>query len=258
MAEYVRLITDQALTMGILLSGRRVSMMYRNAIAVHAARLVEFPAALASDSAWMAFEHSLPQRAEGATIERGRLLLAHNNAWAVARMVRSDPRRALISEQSPVRRAIRALGLDSLSGIELSAYLADGLAEAPPGGRHALAMFALSSPGASRLNAAVAEQAAELSVIPTVAQSVSQSVESSSAKHRAWVEIEKVIASLPAQHPETVMITNLLAGLFIKGTIATQADVSPVRESWRSVRSMCQDRRLTIAPCQTNDELTAA
>lgn len=238
-AEYVRLVSDHATQLGLPLSGRRAGMLYRNVIAAHAARLIELPAANPSDSAWLALEHSLPQRAEGAPIERGRLLLAHNNAWTAVTLERTDPRRMLIFETNPVRRAIRAIGIEKLSGTELSAYVADGLAEVGPGGRHALAAFVVNSAAAGRLNAAVAEQAAELYAITAVAQDVNQCVNSASVKHQAWQEIVKVLATLAPERAETLAITNLLAGLFNKGDIAKPVDVGAVLESWRSVRPLC-------------------
>ncbi len=238
--QYVRMIAEQAAPMGLALSGRRAAMLYRNITAVHAARLVDSPSALANDSAWMALEHSIPQRAEGKAIQRAPLLLAHNSVWAMASMDRTDPRRLLLSERCPVRRAIRAMGLDGLSGTELSAYIADGLAEAPPGARHALAAFVVSSPAAARLNAAVAEQAAELSVMSSVAQHVEASPPAGSAKHSAWQQITKVVASLVPDHPETIAVANVLAGLFADGEIDTTADVTRVLESWRGVRRLCK------------------
>ncbi len=238
--QYVRLIAEQAAPMELPLSGRRAAMLYRNIIAVHAARLVDSPSAAASDSAWMALENSIPHRAEGKEVPRVRLLLAHKSVWAMASMEKTDPRRLLISERCPVRRAIRAMGLEGLSGTELSAYIADGLAEAPPGARHALAAFVVNSPAAARLNAAVAEQAAELSVMSSVAQSVSIAVLAGGQEHSAWQEIAKVLAALAPDHHETIAITNVLAGLFNEKVIKTPDDVTRVLESWRGVRRLCK------------------
>lgn len=239
-AEYVRLISDHAMKLGLALSGRRAAMLFRNVIAVHAARLIEQPAANASDSAWLALEHSIPQRAEGVKIDRARLLLAHNNAWKTVNMSKLDPRRMLASERCPIRRAIRAVRIAQLSRIELSAYVADGLAEAGLGGRHALAAFVINSPAAARLNAAVAEQVAELYAITVVAQVAVKNVRHDRPDHEAWKQIVKFLAACTPHHTETIAITNLLFSLFANGGIADPAGLEKVLDSWRGVRLLCE------------------
>lgn len=245
-AEYVRLISDHTLTLGLALSGRRAAMLFRNVIAVHAAQLIERPATDASDSAWLALEHSLPHRAEGARIDRARLLLAHNSAWAALNMSKTDPRRMLVGESCPVRRAIRATALACLSPTELSAYIADGLAEVAAGGRHALAAFVVNSPAACRLNAALAEQAAELYAVTVVAQDVKKTVRSDSPARVAWQEIVTLLAALDPADPESIAITNLLVGLFASGVIAKSEDIGAVLDSWRRMRLLCH------APIEVN------
>jgi len=97
---------------------------------------------------------------------------------------------------------------------------------------------------AERLNAAVAEQAAELYRIAAVAQDVKQRLAAGSPKHEAWLEIVRVLATLNPNNAETVLITNLLAGLFAKGDIATPIDVAMVFESWQSVNRLCSSPTL--------------
>ena len=50
---------------------------------------------------------------------------------------------------------------------------------------------------------------------------------------------EVVIWAKRSSSAETVLITNLLAGLFAKGDIATPVDVAMVFESWQSVNRLC-------------------
>lgn len=239
-AEYVRLICDHATTLGLAPSGRRGAMLYRNIIAVHAAQLVDRVTTRPSDSAWIAVQHSLPQRAEGATIDRARLLLAHDSAWSAVTMQKTDPRRPLTTERCAVRRAIMAISIEQLSATELSAYVADGLAEAPPGGRHALAAFVASAPAAARLNAAIAEHAAELHGLTIVAQSLMEVFDHGSTQDLAWKQVLTVLAGLSAEDPETPTTTNLLIGLFREKVIAKPDDVAVVLRSWSEVRRLCQ------------------
>lgn len=160
--EYVRLVSDRCRQMGLRLSGRRAGMLYRNIVAVHAARSVLRPGAKLEGAAWLALEHSLPHRAQGVRVDRPRLLIAHNEIWQTILTHAADPRRMLVAEPDPVMRSIIAAGTPGLSAAELSAYIADGLAEATIGGRHAVAELIMRSPALPRLNAAVAEQVAEL------------------------------------------------------------------------------------------------
>ena len=97
----------------------------------------------------------------------------------------------------------------------------------------------MNSPAADRLNAAVAEQAAELYALTAVAQSVMQSVAAGSAAQSVWLEIVRVLATLSPSDPDLIAISNLLAGLFNKRDITKSTDVCVILESWRQVRRMC-------------------
>jgi MoxR-like ATPase len=234
--EYVRLVSDRCRQMGLRLSGRRAGMLYRNIVAVHAAQSVLRPGAELEATAWLALEHSLPHRAQGVRVDRPRLLIAHHEIWQTIHTDAADPRRMLVAEPDPVRRAIIAAGTPSLSAAELSAYIADGLAEAPIGGRHALAEFIMRSPALPRLNAAVAEQVAELYRLVAMAQDIKQTVAVSSAPSKTWDAIVLVLARQPERDDESRAIANLLCGLFAKGDLATGADVEAAHGSWTSVR----------------------
>ena len=238
-ALYVRLISDAARQLGLTLSGRRAAMLYRNILATHAANAVASPSSDPGDSAWQALEHSLPHRAEGLKIPTQKLFLAHRQAWKAVQMKRTDPRSFLVLETDPVKRALRAMRMSELSGTELSAYIADGLAESSLGGRHALALHVMTSPIVDQLHAAIAEQAADLQAIAVLAQDVLQNLISGSALHQAWQAIEKKLARLKREDPETILLSNVLTGLFSKGDIASANDVDLVVKSWRDTRRLC-------------------
>ncbi len=212
-SEYIRVIMDYTQQMGLQLSGRRATMLYRNIIAVHTACTLDYPQD-PCDSAWLALYNALPQRAQGIKIETGKLLIAHNESWKTASLDKYDARRLLSADPDPVRRAIRACTLPKLSAEEVSAYVADGLAEATPGGRHALATYVIDSPVSGRLNAAIAEQVADLYAATIVAQDLHESIGTGSPRHRTWLSIVEALAELPGSHSDTTIATNLLAGLF--------------------------------------------
>lgn len=138
---YVRLMSDLLPALGVVPSPRRAGMQFRAIVAVHAARAVVNPKTDMSDSALVAITHSVPERALGRTVPARKLLLAHREAWAAAIRDRAAPEERLLAERDPVRRAIAAAQIADLNPARLSAHVADGIAAAPPGGRHALAAF---------------------------------------------------------------------------------------------------------------------
>ncbi len=237
-ADYVRIVTGLVRPLGLRLSGRRARMLYGNVVAIHAARLALAAAPEPGDSAWLTLAHGLPQLAQGIRIDRPRLLVAHNEAWRLSGLDRLDPRRLLIAEPDPVRRAVMATHTPGLSSQELSAWVADGLAEAPAGARHALALHVLGSPAVARLNAAIAEQVAELAGLPLVAQDVSTQVPAGKALHKVWQRIEELLAGLDPADAETSMLGNLLGALFNSHAVQQERDVAAVVEGWHAVRAL--------------------
>ncbi len=238
--EYVATVAQW---LGLAVSGRRASMLYRNVIATHAARLVALPAAAVIDSAWLALERSIPQRAEGGvTIDRAKLLRAHAEAWKSVSLDRADPRRLLMGNLSPVDRAIRACGIDSLSSLELSAHVADALASVGLGGRHALAAFVIGAPAAARLNAAIAEQVAELHAASIVTQSIDEQVPPGDARFDVWKAIVSTLASHPSLYTantSSAPLTNLLIATFKSGSLTHASEVQSLIDSWRAINALC-------------------
>ncbi len=244
--DYVRTVAPLLAQLGHPASGRRAGMLFRNVIATHAARLVASPAAAPIDSAWIALERSIPQRAEGATIDRAKLMLAHTEAWRAVSLDRADPRRLLVSVLCPIERAIRACGIESLSSIELSAHVADALASVGVGGRNALATFVIGSPAAARLNAAIAEQVAELHAATVMAQSVDETVPRGNPKFEVWNAIVANLASHPslaATSASAGLLTNLLLASFKSGALAKGTDVQPLIDSWAAISALCSPHR---------------
>ncbi len=238
-AEYVRCISQHTARLQLPLSGRRAAMLYRNLLAVHAAFDRVRPGTRPEDSSWLALSTGLPQVASGATIDSGRLLLAHNEVWRTLRLDRGDPRRLLSAEPDAVRRLLMALNFPQVTMQEISGYAADALARLGPGGRHALALHLMETQAASRLITAVAEQVAELFAEVSAAQNINNLVSSGSASFAAWQEVVRVLATIPTKDADRGLIENLLASQWSKRTIARKEDVATVLEAWQQVRTAC-------------------
>jgi hypothetical protein len=219
-------------------------MLLRNIVTVHAARLAGDPAADVNESALLALMNSLPQRAlEGAPPDRVKLLAAHRQAWQAARLDAGDPRRVLLMEPDPVRRALRACKAASLSSADFSGMVADALATLPRGGRHALAAGLFESGSAGRLVAAVAEQCAVLSALVATPQNLRETVGSGSARHRTWQRVVTVLSRRETRGRDPGLLSNLLTGLFAAGELADEKDVDRAVESWDRTRLLFQEFR---------------
>ena len=237
-AEYVRRIAQHTARLQLPLSGRRAAMLYRNLLAVHAACDRVHPGIRPEDTTWIALRNALPHTACGHKIDEARLQLAHNEVWKALQLDHSDPRRLLSAEPDAVRRLLMSLNFPNLSMQEVSSYAADALARLPAGGRHALALHLLDSNAASRLITAVAEQVSQLFGEVSAAQNVNGRVAAGGNQHQAWQEVVRLIAETSERDPDRVLIENLLAGQWSKGSIARPGDAEQVLASWRSVRTM--------------------
>ena len=237
-ARVVRDLLRHAATMGIPLSGRRASMLYRNILAVHAARCIAHPAATLEDSSWTALAASIPQRAQGTPIDLPRLMLAHGAAWKTVNLADTDPRRVLACETDPLRRAIRALQYPQLSMQERSSYVADALAHLPPGGRHALGHGLVEHGAVGSLVAAVAEQCATLFELAAHKQDVRELATPGSPVHAAWKTLMQNVGSLPSDSAERKLKGNVFASLIAKGEIQHPKDAAAAIASWDAVRAL--------------------
>jgi MoxR-like ATPase len=243
LATYVRLVVGLIARGGLHRSPRRAAMLLRNIAAVHAARILLGTNAELGDSAWLALINSVPQRATGHTVSEVQLLAAHREAWSMLDLESTDPRRLLLAEVDPLRRAMRAARFEELSREDLSRLIADCLADLEPGTRHALAVDLFESGTAGRLSAAVAEQCAELYAIVAAAQDVHESLASHGRRYATWQAIAAALARLPADDPDTVMATNLTAALFARGELATTSDVDRLLGAWHSARAEIAELR---------------
>jgi MoxR-like ATPase len=236
-ADAVREVVHHAAALGMVLSGRRAAMLYRNIAAVHAAAVVRAPGTDIVESSWLALSSSVPQRAEGISFDSTRLMMAHTTAWKTARLDAGDPRRALACEREPVRRALRATLMPQLAIQERSAYVADAIAHLTPGGRQALGHWIVEHGHAAALIAPVAEQCASLFAHVAAGHEISQSIAATGPAHDAWREVTAALAKLGSD-PDFALLANLLPSLFTAHDIAQAGDTARVIESWRSVRAL--------------------
>jgi hypothetical protein len=207
-------------------------MILRNILTVHSAHLALGAGTDPGESAFLALSHSLPHPATGEKVNSTKLLAAHREAWKIAGMDKTDPRRIVLLEKDPLVRALQAARIESLKPAEFSTIIADSLAALPAGGRHALAAAVFESGAAGRLVAAVAEQCGALYALAATPQDVQESVDTRSPRYSLWKSLVARLASLDPKHPDTPTTTNLFTGLFGSGEIQSDADLERAWEAW--------------------------
>lgn len=240
LAEYVCLVTGLLAQARIKLSARRANTLFRNAASVIAAARVLDPEVRVEDALYLALSCSLPQPAEGIAVDPQVVLTAHRTAAAAVSTHTDALRRRLLSELSPVRRVVLAAKEKGLPAAEFTAYVADGLADAPPGGRHALAVHLFESGSAGRLSAAVAEQAADLYKQAVMAQNARESVATGSLRQLVWKKVTELLGSLPESERDTDLVGNVLTALFVSKDLTDVESPTRVLEAWNDVRRICR------------------
>ena len=195
-AGYVRTLIALLAQASIDLSPRRAGMLFRSVLAVHAASLVLDPAAAPSDSALLAVRNGLPQRAQGIAVPETKLLAAHREAWRLANISPNDPLRAILSTADPIERLRLAVAAPGLPRGEISDVVADALARMRPGQKDAAIVHLFESGAVGRLNAAVAEQAAERYRTIATSPTFSESLHASSPRFETWSRVKDLLSQL--------------------------------------------------------------
>ncbi len=113
--DYLILLTEELLKIGVVFSTRRITTLRQNVLAVHAAReeMAEYAEKKTGldwcDSAWQALRHSLPQIAEGLAPDEFALRTAHLQAWQLMKTSADTGDRVLLCIADPVKRALEAI-----------------------------------------------------------------------------------------------------------------------------------------------------
>lgn len=135
--DYLILLSGELTKIGLDLSTRRMTMLYANILALHAAAetlsaVNEVRTAPSwGESAWNALQHSLPQLAEGTAPDLLKIRTAHLQAWQLMQTSAETAERALLIIADPLERAIEAVRrVKVLSSDILSACLVNCITDA--------------------------------------------------------------------------------------------------------------------------------
>lgn len=122
-------------------SARRATMLHRNAMAIHAARLALYAEAYPeirpgeldwNTTACLTLQNSLPQVVGEDALDPVDILAAHRQTWALCSLDDDNPRRRLLRIDDPLERCLVAVGLgDRLDLMELGKMVTDAVAGQP-------------------------------------------------------------------------------------------------------------------------------
>jgi len=166
-------------------SPRRARMIHDNVAAVIAAEQVAGRVDIGA-AAFLALANSLPCPAHGLKIDQAELLAVHRQAWKLAEIPPSDPRRLVFAESDPVKRV--ALGLQlSIPDLDLSTLVMDAVATLEPVERICLSanLWPVVSTTRNLTATAFETLAADWQAIEDQSER-RHSVSSGSKRHRQW------------------------------------------------------------------------
>ena len=138
LAGYFVALESQLRGSGTRLSSRRLAMLFRTALGIHAARMtLDFDARESSrppdweTTLFLAIAHGHPGLAVG-PVDRATLLALHRQAWAIAGLKEGDPWKELLNIADPLERVIVASRAGfPLSEADLSSLVMEAVASQP-------------------------------------------------------------------------------------------------------------------------------
>lgn len=207
---------------GLAVSGRRAAMLAANIATIHGARQALGDDGAAADSALVALRHSLPQRAQGKSVDAGIVTSIHRQAVDAATQSQGDATLArILDEAHPVKRvglALAALTQDSarVPRHTMSLLVADALASQDKQARWVLtqellpALVELDCVDAPTLELLAGPFTAQVSFEgrPNLRHEIPRS------RVAPFNALVTAIASLDASDPEQVALGNLGAALY--------------------------------------------
>ena len=179
-------------------------------------------------------QNGLPQRAQGIAIPGTKLLLAHKEAWRLVDVKPNDPLLAIITESDPIERVRLAVGARRLRKGDISGIVADALASLPVGAREAVAVHLFETDAVGRLNAAVAEQVADIYRNVATPPKFSETISGSSPRSRTWQRIRDILSRLDPDKPRAHLAANALAYGFASERVTHPEDADRAYEAWLS------------------------
>jgi MoxR-like ATPase len=231
-AVYVRTLMALLSQAGMSLSPRRAGMLLRSIVAVHAAAISIDADANPTDSALLALRNGLPQLAEGKRINEAKLLGAHREAWRLVDIRPGDPLRAILTSADPVERIRLAVKANKLRKGDFSTIVSDAVSQLSPGAREATVVHLFETGAVGRLNAAVAEQIAQIYADVATPLNFSETLHARNPRFTTWKKIKDILSHLDPSEPRAHLAANALASCFAKKQLDRPEDAEAAFSAW--------------------------
>lgn len=237
---YTRTVVALLAQSGLPLSPRRASMLHRSILAVHAVSASLSLDMKPAEATLLALRNALPQRAQGKDIPDLKLLSAHREAWRISGVGKSNPIRAILTTADPVDRIRLAVKSKRLAKGDFSTIVADVLSQIEPGAREAAVVHLFESNAVGRLNAAIAEQVAEIYADIATPINFTETVHASRSRFATWNRIKDILSRLDPENERSHLAANALASCFARKHLDHPDEADAAFSAWSQT-----DGRLT-------------
>jgi MoxR-like ATPase len=229
---YIRTLVALLAQAGFPLSPRRASMLHRSILAVHAVSESLALDMKPAEATLLALLNTLPQRAQGTDIPELKLLSAHREAWRLSGVEKSNPIRAILTTADPVDRIRLAVMSKGLAKGDFSTIVADVISQIKPGAREAVVVHLFESNAVGRLNAAIAEQVAEIYADIAAPINLSESVHASTPRFATWNRIKDILSRLDSKNERSHLAANALASCFARKYLNDPDEADNAFSAW--------------------------
>lgn len=212
-ASYVYALQPLLEKMKRPISPRRDRMIHDVVLSVIAAEIVKGNVD-PKPAAFLAVSNALPHPAYGQQINITELLAAHNQAWKLAEIPASDPKRIVFAESDPVKRVVLALEVN-LPDMDLSTLIQDAYSGLNDIDRicFAVSLYPIVSTTRNLTATAFEVLAHEWAAIENES-SRSHQVTSGSKRHHQWQAVADWVSDQKAKTVEERVSINIALVLF--------------------------------------------
>ena len=125
-----------------------------------------------------------------------------------------------------------AVAATKLRKGDFSAIVSDALSQLSPGAREAAVVHLFETGAAGRLNAAVAEQAAQIYADVATPLNFSESLHAGNPRFATWKRITDILSHLDPSAPRSHLAANALAACYAKKQIGCPEDAETAFAAW--------------------------
>jgi len=143
-----------------------------------------------------------------------------------------DPLRAILTSADPVERIRLAVEANKLRKGDFSTIVSDAVSQLSPGAREAAVVHLFETGAVGRLNAAVAEQIAQIYADVATPLNFSETLHARNPRFTTWKKIKDILSHLDPSEPRAHLAANALASCFAKKQLDRPEDAEAAFSAW--------------------------